>query len=80
MERLTRQDKLYDLNDKEQLTQFIKRWSLIKAKLTLLEDIEEELGIDLTKFYKNYRELLSLKGRNLKISIEELQKELEDGR
>ena len=47
------------------------------AKLGQLENIEEELGIDLMTFISNYRELLSLKGRNLKISIEEVQKELE---
>lgn len=42
-----------------------------------IKDIEKELGIDLMTFISNYRELLSLKGRNLKISIEEVQKELE---
>lgn len=47
------------------------------AKLADLEDIEEELGIDLFKFFNNYRELKSLKGRNLKVSIEDMQKELE---
>ena len=46
-------------------------------KLADLEDAEEELGVDLMTFISNYRELLSLKGRNLKISIEEVQKELE---
>ena len=42
-----------------------------------IKDIEKELGIDLITFISNYRQLLSLEGRNLKISIEEVQKELE---
>lgn len=47
------------------------------VKLGQLENIEDEFGIDLITFFNNYRELLSLKGRNLKISIEEVQKQLE---
>jgi hypothetical protein len=39
-------------------------------------DVEQELGIDLITFYKNYKELLSIKGRNLRITIEEMEKEL----
>ena len=39
-------------------------------------DVEQELGIDLITFYKNYKELLSLKGRNLRITIEEMEKAL----
>lgn len=46
-------------------------------KLGQLEDIEEELDIDLFTFYKNYKELLSLSGRNLRITIEEMKRELE---
>lgn len=42
-----------------------------------IKKIEDELGVDLVTFFNNYRELLSLKGRNLKISIEEVQKQLE---
>lgn len=49
----------------------------IRNKLFKLEDIEDEFGVDLITFFNNYRELLSLKGRNLKISIEEVQKQLE---
>lgn len=43
-------------------------------KLGQLEDIEEELGIDLISFYNNYKELMSLKGRNLFTNIEEFQR------
>ena len=56
-----------ELDELDGLLWYIKR----------IKDIEKELGIDLMTFISNYRELLSLKGRNLKISIEEVQKELE---
>lgn len=56
-----------ELDELDGLLWYIKR----------IKDIEKELGIDLMTFISNYRQLLSLKGRNLQISIEEVQKELE---
>ena len=50
------------------------RVDICLTKLKHYEDIEEELGIDLITLYRNYKELMSLKGRNLVISIEEVQK------
>ena len=58
-------------------TRLTPSFAKVEQKLGQLEDIEDKLGIDLIIFFNNYRELLSLKGRNLKISIEEMQKELE---
>lgn len=48
----------------------------IYKKLKQLEDLQDELGVDLITFFDNYRELKSMKGRNLRLSIEEIEKEL----
>jgi hypothetical protein len=60
----------------DDLMNVVDKDNIVLTKLKHYEDIEEELGIDLITFYKNYKELLSIKGRNLRISIEEMEKEL----
>ena len=67
MENILEGHNIEKLEELDGLLWYIKR----------IKDIEKELGVDLMTFISNYRQLLSLKGRNLKISIEEVQKELE---
>ena len=45
-------------------------------KAEAARDLQDELGVDLITFFDNYRELKSMKGRNLRLSIEEIEKEL----
>lgn len=63
-------------NDLERLTKLEWELNALRAKDFRIKAFEKKVGVSMVNFIRNYGALMSLKGRNVVLTLEQFEKEL----